>query len=46
MNPTTIIQGYQPPASTIAALNGTKATKICALMPRSMAKLRVHMPKA
>ena len=46
MIPKTIAAGYQPPATIIAALSGTKAARICRLFPLLIAKLRVHMLNA
>ena len=43
---TTIIEGYQPPPTRNATLSGTKAAASCTFMPRSNAKLRVHMLSA
>ena len=42
----TIIEGYQPPPTRNAALSGMNAAASCAFMPRSSAKLRVHIPNA
>ena len=43
-SPNRIAPGYFPPATSIAALSGTKAATICRLLPLLMAKLRVYIP--